>query len=508
MLETSSKIEVGCKKNRIFAPSTPCPHKRMSHSELKKKTTISLFWNFLDRFGEQLIYLMSSIVLMNILTPAEYGLMGVLLIFIAVSRLLADSGFGRALLNRETVSETELSSVFYFNIGLSFLLYVIFFLCAPLIGNIFHEPRLGAISKVLFLGFVFHSFGIIPQMLLIKKADFRGLTRINIPALLTAAVVAIAMAMNGFGVWALVAQSVIYAFLRTLFLWIYSTWRPVARFSLRVLQSFFAFSNKLLLSGFIATFFNNIYPSIIAFFYPNSMNQVGYFSQANKYQDIPFGVIANTFRMVSMTILTEINREVERIKRVIGKNMKSIAFLVFPIGLFMILAAESAFYLLFGERWLPAVPYFRGLTLAGMLSPFTFILNELFIARRRADFFLGVEIVKRVILVLLIVLLFGYGIMGLVASWVIYTFITLIISLVLSRKLIDYTPLDFLKDTSPYLLIALASAAIGYAATLRISNNALFLIISAIAVFGSYWLICKIAKMEMTKEIESWIFRK
>ena len=480
----------------------------MHNSELKTKTTKSLFWNFLDRFGEQAIYLVSSIVLMNIIDPSEYGLMGVLLIFVVISRLLSDSGFGRALLNQKTISDTESSSVFYFNTGLSFLLYFVFFLCAPLIADLFNEPRLISISKVLFLGFVFHSFGLIHQTLLLKKADFRGLTKINIPALLLAVAVAITMAWNGFGVWALVAQSVVYAFLRTTFLWIYSAWRPATQFSVSVIKSLFVFSNKLLLSGFIAAFFNNIYPSIIAIFYPNAMNKVGYFTQANKYQDIPFGVISNTFRMVAMVTLSEINQETERMRGVVNKTMKSIAFLVFPIGLFMILVAEPTFKLLFGDKWLPAVPYFQGLALAGMLTPFTFILNELFIARRRADFFLGVEIVKRIILVLLIILLFQYGIMGLVASWVIYTCITLIISLILSRKLIEYTLFDFLKSTVPYLLIALVSVTIAYVATLHISNNFLFLLICTVIIFGSYWLICKIAKLEMTKEIEKWVAKQ
>jgi O-antigen/teichoic acid export membrane protein len=169
----------------------------------------------------------------------------------------------------------------------------------------------------------------------------------------------------------------------------------------------------------------------------------------------------------------------------------------------MILAAQPAFNLLFGEKWLPAVPYFQVLVIAGMLSPFTFILNELFIARERADFFLGVEIVKRTFLIVLIAALFRYGIMGLAASWVIYTFITLIISLILSRKLIEYTPIDFLKDTSPYLPVSLVSAALGYVSTLYISHNLLFLLTSGVVIFGSYWLICKVAKLEMTKEIEN-----
>lgn len=482
-----------------------CP---MEKSTLKTKTVSSLFWSFLDKFGQQLIYLASGIVLMNIVPPAEYGLIGALTVFIAFSGLLIDSGFARALLNRKNITEIEYSSVFYFNIALSLVLYAILFLASPFLADIFHEPRIEPVSKVLFLSFVFTAPGLIQQTLLMKKADFKGLTKVNIAALIIAASIAIVMAIKGYGVWSLVMQNVVYGFFRTVFLWIYSKWRPIARFSIKVLRSFLGLSNKLLLSGLIGAVFNNIYPSIIAFFYPNSMNQVGYYAQANKYQDIPFSILSNTFRSVSMLILSEINQQLDRLKRVISKMMKSLAFLAFPLGLYMILAAEPAFAFLFGNKWNAAVPYFKVLCLGGMLSPYPFILNELFIAREKADFFLGVEIVKRIILVLLIFLFFKQGIMGLAVSWVIYMIITLLISLILSQKLIRYTLLDFLKDVLPYLPTAFASVALGYVACRTIQNNFLYLVVSAGIVGGSYWLMCRLLKLEMTKEIGEWFSSK
>ncbi len=330
----------------------------------------------------------------------------------------------------------------------------------------------------------------------------------NIAALLIAASIAIAMAIKGYGVWSLVTQNVVYGFFRTVFLWIYSKWRPIACFSIKVLRSFLGLSNKLLLSGLIGAVFNNIYPSIIAFFYPHSMNQVGYYAQANKYQDIPFSILSNTFRSVSMLILSEINQQIERLKRVVSKMMKSLAFLAFPLGLYMILAAEPAFAFLFGNKWNAAVPYFKVLCLGGMLSPFSYILNELFIAREKADFFLGVEIAKRIILVLLIFLFFRQGIMGLAVSWVIYMAITLLISLILSQKLIRYSLVDFLKDVLPYLPTALVSTVIGYAASRAIHNNFLYLLVSVTIVGGSYWLMCRLLKLEMTKEISEWFSSK
>jgi O-antigen/teichoic acid export membrane protein len=174
----------------------------------------------------------------------------------------------------------------------------------------------------------------------------------------------------------------------------------------------------------------------------------------------------------------------------------------------MILIAEPAFVFLFKDKWLPAVPYFRVLTLAGMVSPFAFVLNELFIAREKANYFLGVEIIRRVILILLIALLFRYGIMGLAASWVIYTGITLIISLFLSRRLIGYTLIDFVKDALPYAMLAFVSVAAGYFITLPIHENGLFLLVNILVVSLLYLLLCSVCKLEMTREIGQWISAK
>lgn len=480
----------------------------MTESTLKHTTTISLFWSFADKFGQQVINLATGIILMRILDPAEYGLIGALTIFIAFSAILIDSGFTRALLNRKTISSAEYSTVFYFNLGLSIFLYLILFAAAPLLADIFHDPRIEQVSRILFISLLFNATGIIQQTLLIRKADFRGMTKVNMTALIIAGAVAIVMAFSGYGVWALVVQTLLYAFFRSLFLWIYSKWIPLKTFSFKLLRSFSGLSNKLLLTSLISAVFNNIYPGIIAFFYPNAMKQVGYYSQANKYQDIPFGILSNTFRQVSMLILPEINEQTERLKRVVSKMIKSLAFLSFPIGFLMILVAEPGFMLLFKEKWLPAVPYFQILCLAGVVSPFAFVMNELFIAREKANYFLGVEVVKRVMLVLLIALLFGYGITGLAVSWVVYTWLTLIISLLLTRKLIGYSLVDFIKDALPYASLALASVAAGFFLTRSIDHTVLFLSINLIGVSLLYLLLCTLFKLEMTREIGQWLFNK
>lgn len=477
----------------------------MSESELKQKTTTSLFWSFLDKFGHQFINLASSIILMAVVAKSEFGIMGILAVFIAFSNILIDSGFSRALLNRKDISDREYTTVFIFNVGLSIIIYLLLYLLAPRLSFMFSEPRLTNVARILFISFVINALGLIQQTLLIKKADFRGLTKINIPAVLLSAIVAILMAIKGMGIWALVAQIVMYAFFRTLFLWIYSGWRPKAMFSTNLLMNSMGLSSKLLVSSLISAIFNNIYPSIIAFFYPNSMNRVADYTQANKYQDIPFAMISNTFRSISMLILSEINEEIDRLKRVVSKLHKTIAFISFPVGLFMILVAHQTFEFIWQDKWLSAVPFFQILTLAGIVSPFIFVLGELYIARERASYFLGIEIVKRVILVILIWLFIPQGITGLAVSWVVYMYITLIISLVLSNNLVGYSIITFLRDAVPYAALAVVANAAGYLSTMSVDNNFLYILLNLIIVGTLYLLLCKAFKLEMVDEMEKWI---
>ncbi len=474
----------------------------MAHSPLKDKTTVSLFWSFIDKFGQQILNFVSMLVLMNIVATEAYGLIASLAIFTAFSSILIDSGFGRALLNRKDLSDADYSSVFYFNISLSVTLYLVLFFGAPLLGMLFNTPSIVPVVRVMFLSLIFNAFGLIFQTIIVKKADFKGGMRINLGAMFLANAIAIAMALMGAGVWALVAQILLYALLRSLFLWFHTRWRPVAVFDGKRLKTFFAFSNKLLFSSILSGVINNIYPSLIATFYP--MSQVAYFNQAKKYQDIPFLTFSNTFRSVGMLILSEINDDGERLKWVVSKFVKSIAFLVFPIGLLMIVVAEPAFYLFFKEKWMASVPYFQILTLAGMLSPFIFFFNELFIAKERADFFLGLEAAKGAMLILLIILFFPQGVTGLAVSWVAYTVGSLLLSVIFSGKLIRYSFGLFFKDILPYFLVGTLSAAAAYFAV-RNSESDIFSIVVATVLTGMlYMLLCKLLKLEMTKEVDEW----
>ena len=478
----------------------------MTEPSLKNKTILSLFWSFIDKFGQQILNFLSMLILMNIVAAEDYGKIGSLAVFIAFSSILIDSGFGRALLNRQNLTNKDYSTVFIFNVLFSLLLYSLLFISAPFLGKVFHSSEVTPIARIVFISIILNGLGLIQQTILTKKADFKGLSKINITSLLIANIIAVVLALYGFGVWALVAQILLYALFRTIFLWVYSNWRPTFYFSVNSLKSFFAFSSKLLLTNTISTVGNNIYPSLIALFYP--MNQVAYFNQAKKYQEIPFLTISNTFRSVAMLVLSEINSESERMKRVVSKMMKTIAFIAFPLGFIMILLAESLFFLFFKDKWLSAVPFFQALTLAGMMSPFVYIFNELFIAKERSTYFLGVELLKALLLIVLIVILLPKGLLALAASWVLYILATLLISVTLSSKLVNYNLLNFIKDTVPYMLIALICSLISYFITKNISTPILYVTINTLIILSLYIITCKLLKLEMIKEIEEWLTKQ
>lgn len=477
----------------------------MGNSELKNKTTKSLFWSFLDKFGEQALNFISMFVLMNIVSTDDYGIIGSLAVLSAVLPLLVDSGFGRALLNRKNPSEEAYNSMFYFNVAMSIVIYVALFALMPSISSLFKAKNemVIPVARVMFLGIFINAFGLIHKTLLTKKADFKSLTQLNLIALTATNIIAIWMAIKGYGVWALVAQILLLAVFRTVLLWMYSSWRPALMFRIGVLRELFGFSNKLVLASFIGTITNNIYPSIIAVFYP--MSQVAFYDRAKRYEDIPFLVLTNTYRSVSMLILSEINDQRERLHRVVSKMMKSIAFVSFPVAALMVVVAEPVFYLFFKEKWMASVPYFQILTFAGMFIPFLSIINELFISTEKSKYFLGVEIAKSILLVGLVIAFFPKGIVGLAVSWVVYTVISLAISLILSRKLITYSLIDFGKDIFPYVCVAFISGVAAFFAGKLFHHHLLIVVVSSVTVGICYLGICLLLRLEMTQEVSQWI---
>lgn len=465
---------------------------------LKGKTQKALAWSFADKFGQQLLYFISGVILARILNAEDYGKTGVLAIFIALAGILIDSGFASALIRKKNATQADYSTIFYFNLGFSLVLYAILFFSAPYIARFFRLPDLTLICRVFFLTLLFNATALIQQTLLFKNICFTQCAKVNIFSLAISSAIAIILAYLGFGVWALVAQTVGLAFFRAFFFWSYGNWRPSYEFRLASIKEFFGYSSNLIATGILNNVFNYIYPIIIGKFY--GISNAGYYTQANKYQDIASSFIGNVFRSVGFPVLSSIQEDRVRLKRVFRKYIRAMAFFIFPIMSLMIVVSHPLILILLKEQWLPSVPYFRILCISGAFAPFIILFYDLFNSIGRPGLNLQMEIWKKAFLFVGILIFYSYGIISLIWLWVCYTLLSLTATIILGHIYTGYLFKEFLRDISPYLVLALFCTGIcGFLYNLLPTEVLRLLVIPLIYVI-IYLGISKILKMEMINE--------
>ena len=466
--------------------------------DLKRKTTKALVWSSADKVGQQLFYLVAGIILARQLSPSDYGKVGVLTIFIALSGILIDSGFSSALIRKKEATQADYSTVFYVNIVISCVLYALLYAVAPYIALFFNEPDLTLICRVLFLVIPMNALSLIQQTLLFKHFKLSVSARVNLWALGLASVAAVVMAYCGMGVWSLVTQTLGLAVLRALFFWAFNDWRPQWVFRMASLREFFGYSSNLVVSGIINNVFNKIYPLIIGKFY--GMTQTGYYTQADKYQDIASALVSNIFRSVAFPVFSTVQDDLPRLNRICRKNVRAISFFIFPIMLLMIVVSYPLILLVLKEQWLPSVPYFRLLCLSGICSPFIILFYDLFNSLGYSRLNLFIEIGKKSYLFLGIALFYSSGIMSLIVWWVSYSVLSLVTGVFFARRFIGYGFGGYLKDISPYLLLALGAAVISAGVYLLLPGDVWRLCIVPV-VYGIIYLggAC-VLKLEMWQE--------
>ncbi|OUN73189.1 lipopolysaccharide biosynthesis protein [Barnesiella sp. An55] len=466
---------------------------------LKKKTTKALVWSSADKVGQQLFYLVAGIILARQLSPTDYGKVGVLTIFIALSGILIDSGFSSALIRKKEATQADYSTVFYLNIAISCLLYGLLYAAAPLIADFFNVPDLTLICRVLFLVIPMNALSLIQQTLLFKHFKLSVSARVNLWALGLASVAAVVMAYCGMEVWSLVTQTLGLAVLRALFFWLFNDWRPQWIFRMASLREFFGYSSNLVISGIINNVFNKIYPIIIGKFY--GMTQTGYYTQADKYQDIASALIGNIFRSVAFPVFSTVQDDLQRLKRICRKNVRAISFFIFPIMLLMVVVSYPFILLVLKEQWLPSVPYFRLLCLSGICSPFIILFYDLFNSLGYSRLNLQLEIGKKAYLFIGIALFYSTGIMYLIGWWVSYSVLSLVASIFFARRFIGYGYVEYFKDILPYLLLALTSAIVSAGVYWLLPGNVWRLcvvpVVYAILYLGSAYAL----KLEMWQEM-------
>lgn len=445
---------------------------------LKNKAVKGVGWSFLDNIAGQGITFLVGLVLARILSPAEFGILGMITIFIAISNSIIDSGFSNALIRKTDAKEIDYNTVFFFNLALSTLLYTILFIASPAISRFFKEPQLVEITRVMGLLLFINALAIIQRTLLVKRVDFKTQTKVSIIASAGSAFVGIGMALMGYGVWSLVGQQLSRQFLNTLFLWVFNTWRPALEFSIQSFKELFGFGSKLLLSGLLNTLYNNIYYIIIGRFY--SAAQLGQYTRAEQFNMIFSSNLTSVVQRVSYPVLSSIQNEPERLREAYRKVIKSTMLITFACMLGLAATAKPVILILIGEKWLVAVKYLQIICFSGMLYPLHAINLNILQVKGRSDLFLKLEIIKKGLAVGPICLGIFLGIEYMLLGSVFNSFIAYYLNARYSKAMINYSVLEQVKDILPTFIVSLCVAAVMWSITLLEVNNYLLLLIQCI----------------------------
>lgn len=446
---------------------------------LKQKTIVGLFWSFIDNFAKLGIQFIVGIILARILSPREFGLIGMITIFIAVSQTFVDSGFRNALIRKKYCSDVDYSTVFYFNMVVAVALYMVLFFSAGLISHFFEEPQLKPLIKVLGLGLIFSSFSIIQQTILTREINFKLQTYVTLVAALGSGTLAIVMALNDYGVWSLVALTVSRFFLTSLFLWLWSKWRPIWAFSVQSFKEMFSFGSKLLLSAIIETLYQNIYLLVIGKYF--SASDLGFYTRADQFRNLPSKNIMGVVQRVSYPVLSSIQDEAERLRTNYQKLIRSTMFITFLMMLGMAAVAKPMILTLIGEKWMPSVAYLQLLCFVGMFYPLQALNLNMLNVKGRSDLFLKLEIIKKLIAIPVIVVGIFYGIKVMILGMIMNSIIAYIINSYYSGRLIGYSTRQQVLDILPSFLFAICISGFTYLLGLFIdTSNWLTLVIQIV----------------------------
>lgn len=419
----------------------------MSEQNLKSKTKQGLAWSMIERFATQGIQFLFGIILARLLSPDDYGNIAMPLVFLALAQCFIDSGFSTALIRKPDLTEDDLSTAFYFNVGVGIICYIILFLTSPLIAGFYNTPILSDLLKVTALATLFNPLCAVQQAILTRKIDFKTQAAVSLTGAIVSGIAGLVMAYSGLGVWSLVCQQVGGYLLRALLLWIMVKWHPKHVWSWKSFRYLWGFGSKMLGSGLLDTAYNNIYPIVIGKYY--SANDLGNYTRAQQFSSLPSSNITGILQRVTFPVLSTIQNEDERLERNYRKILKLSAFLIFPLMLMLSAVADPLIRVLLTDKWEGAIILLQIMCFSMMWYPIHAINLNLLTVKGRSDLFLRLEIIKKTVGVLIICVTIPHGIIWMVSGGIISSMFSLIINTYYTGKLINVGYLKQMSDLLP-----------------------------------------------------------
>ena len=474
--------------------------------DLKKQTKKGLYWSAASNFANQGMRFVFSIILARILAPSDYGLIGMLTIFITIIQLFIDSGFSKAIITKQDRTQLDLSTAFYFNIGVGIFGYTILFFSSPFIAAFYKMPLLSSIMKVTAIGVVINSLNIIPTALYAIRLDFKTPAKISVASNLFTGLLGIFLAYKDWGVWALVFQSLGGNLLSLILNWINVKWFPKFEFSVASFRYMWNYGSKVLGSSIISTVYDNVQPLIIGSFF--SAASLGLFSRAHGFATLPSSNLSGILNSVSFPLLSKINDDFTRLSDIYRRLVKMSAFVVFPLMIGLAAVSAPLVKFLLPERWYDCIPMLQILCFSLMWQPISAVNLNLLNAAKRPDVVLKLEFIKKPLGLVLLFVSIPFGIIVMCYANLIICVFAVIVNTLMTSKTLGVPFWKQVEDIAPIFLNSIIMGGFVYVTTFLISNNIACLIAGTVVGASYYFLVAKFFMNDLMQDALYMIKRK
>ena len=419
---------------------------------LKEKTAKGLFWGGMNNGVQQLLGLAFGIILGRLLDPSDYGMTAMLAVFSVIANELQSSGFKTGLINQKEPKHEDYNAVFWFNILAGAAIYVVLFFCAPLIANYYHQPKLIPLSRYVFLGFVFSSFGIAQSAYMTKQMQIKQIAKCGMTATLISSIISVILAVLGFGYWALATQYLMYIAINTLLLWYFSPWRPTLNVTFEPVRRLFPFSFKIMVSAIFTQINSQIMNLLLGHYYGET--NTGHYNQAYQWSSKGYLLVGNMVKQVDQTVLVGLHDKRERQLAVLRKMMRFTAFIAFPLLFGLGLVSHEFIVLAIKAKWAFAASLLPYLCLCGAFMPLSTLLTDAIISHQRSDIYLWSTLALGIFQIGLMVGLWRQGILTMVIAYTVLNILWMFVWFFFVHQLMGYRLVHFLKDIVPFALAA------------------------------------------------------
>ena len=478
----------------------------MTEQSLKDKTAKGLFWGGVSNGVQQLLNLLFGIFLARLLTPADYGMVGMLTVFSALASILQEGGFISALTNRKKIEHNDYNAVFWFSLLMGTSLYALLYMCAPLIAEFYQQPELTSLARLSFLSFLISSTNVAPRAFLFKQLRTKENAIISFCSLTLSGMIGIMLAYKGFAYWGIAIQTIAFTTGTTILSYYFSGWKPSLRIDFTPIKEMIGYSSKLIVTHTFQIINNNLFSILLGKFY--NEREVGYFNQANKWSTMGYTTINGMLTSVAQPVLSTLSDDKGRQLNALRKMLRFTAFVSFPAMFGLSFTSHELIVLAVTDKWLPSANIMQILCIGGAFIPFSGLFSQLMLSRGHSSTYMWNTIALSLSQLFCAYLLYPYGITPMLYAFISINIGWTFVWLHFIQKEIKLSLPNFLKDISPYFLLSIACIFAGSFITEPIENIGLRLI-GKISIVGLFYIaILWKANSTILQESIHFIFKK